>query len=240
MCIASNAPHNPLGAPPLHVKCKSVGKRVRFASMADVGSASTPCRQDLTQEQSSDCWWTPQENLFVRRRNAEFVKQVESKAQRAIVSLEATYKAVVLLPADEELYISENPERICRHLKRWASKGLRGLERCVYSRIHAVCHATSVGSRQIVLRMQDQGVDAEDIARHYSNSCRPSRIFARLLGHADLLTVEHLLECEQDDSSTVMERKSTTTTSLPSNKKCQNHKQTKMCYAPIQPVARYK
>jgi hypothetical protein len=179
--------------------------RVSFCPSISEVVCEVMSREDFTEEERKELYMTIAD-MHEIKNDAKFItKYFRAKDKNSIVALDQVYTDALRMSTTFETYEDfllflrnddRQLERIVESLTPWCRKSKvsgRGLERYCSQKQRSDRLAFGTECRAAVVRLsRSNAVSDDDIAKFYHEYSRGNMIYARLMGHADEITAEHV------------------------------------------------
>jgi hypothetical protein len=167
-------------------------KRFRFAPETSQVVGTVLSRYDYTDEEKNNCWWSKEMRHSFRSSAKNTIETaVATMEEDMIYLLDDSYKFAQDLAGslynDDIEEILQDPSLHTRRLEVWSKKGTSacGLERFISKLQSLERKADYVRFRRSVVYMSKTTRAAEEIAEVAIQLSVTSRIYARMVGHAE-------------------------------------------------------
>jgi hypothetical protein len=171
---------------------KSRRKRFRFAPETSQVVGTVLSRDDYTDEEINNCWWSKEMRRMFRSSAKNTIETaVAHMDSDMIYLLDGSYQFAQDLAGslytDDIKEILQDPSSHTRRLEIWSKKGTSacGLERFISKVQSLERKADYVRFRRSVVYMSKTTRTAEEIAEVAIQLSVTSRIYARMVGHAE-------------------------------------------------------
>jgi hypothetical protein len=177
-------------ATPFHKQSRR--KRFRFAPEISQVVGTVLSRDDFTVEESSNYWWSKEKTLTFRSAACLVIETARAnKDENTICLIDDSYKfarnVAGCLKDDAIEDILKDPSLHTRRLEIWSTKGQEacGLERMISQLQQLERRADYVRLRRYVVNKCETTRTVEEIAEVATRLSLTSRVYARMVGHAE-------------------------------------------------------